>query len=58
MLLDINVAPGTTETSLFPQAATAEAAARGVDADEIYIEILQAALRDAEKTDDKAVAGA
>ncbi len=42
--LDVNVAPGTTETSLFPQAAAAEAAARGTHADEIYIQILRAAL--------------
>lgn len=54
MLLDINVAPGTTETSLFPQAAAAEAAARGIDADKIYIEILEAAIRDAGEDDEAA----
>ncbi|MFT0848824.1 D-alanine--D-alanine ligase [Actinomycetaceae bacterium L2_0104] len=43
--LDVNVAPGTTETSLFPQAATAEAKARGTHADEIYVQILNAAVR-------------
>lgn len=41
--LDVNVAPGTTETSLFPQAAAAEAEARGGQADQIYIQILDAA---------------
>ena len=58
MLLDINVAPGTTETSLFPQAAAAEAAARGIDADKIYIEILEAAIRDAGEDDEAAEAAA
>ena len=37
--LDVNVAPGMTETSLFPQAAQADG-----DPEELYLAIVRAAL--------------
>ncbi|MPV37937.1 D-alanine--D-alanine ligase family protein [Georgenia subflava] len=40
--LDVNVAPGMTETSLFPQAAQADQ----TDVDELYVAIVRAALGD------------
>lgn len=43
-VVDINVAPGMTETSLFPQAVAAEAHERNINVDEIYLSILKAAL--------------
>ncbi|WP_146899799.1 D-alanine--D-alanine ligase family protein [Cellulomonas aerilata] len=44
--LEVNVAPGMTETSLFPQAATAA----GHDLGTLYRELVQLALRDAAAT--------
>ena len=43
-ILDVNVAPGMTETSLFPQAATALAAEGETTVDDLYVDILNAAL--------------
>lgn len=45
-ILDVNVAPGMTETSLFPQAATAGALESETTVDDLYVEILNAALTD------------
>ncbi|HLR96799.1 MAG TPA: hypothetical protein VK053_19905, partial [Jiangellaceae bacterium] len=46
--IDINVAPGMTETSLFPQAAQAHAAAGGRSPAELYATLVaQAAARGA-----------
>lgn len=44
-VLDVNVSPGMTETSLFPQAAAAEAQRHGKSVDEVYLSILNSALR-------------
>lgn len=44
-VLDVNVAPGMTETSLFPQAVAADAAAQGTDVAETYVGILETALK-------------
>lgn len=41
--IDVNTAPGMTETSIFPLAAQAEAEKSGRTADDIYFEILKAA---------------
>lgn len=41
---DVNVAPGMTETSLFPQSAQAEASAAGTTVAELYTDIVRAAL--------------
>lgn len=43
--IDINTAPGMTEVSLFPQAAAAHAKESGQSLDEIYVEIVEAAIR-------------
>ncbi|MDO4887676.1 MAG: D-alanine--D-alanine ligase [Actinomycetaceae bacterium] len=43
-VLDVNVAPGMTETSLFPQAAAAEAKSAGTAVDDMYAEILHSAI--------------
>lgn len=40
VLIDVNVAPGTTETSLLPQAVVAEAASRGVSPEQLYVGLL------------------
>ncbi|MCI1675919.1 MAG: D-alanine--D-alanine ligase [Ancrocorticia sp.] len=42
-VLDINVAPGMTETSLFPQAVQAEATAQGIDASDYYVKLVESA---------------
>lgn len=42
--IDINVAPGMTETSLFPQAAQAYASELGVPVHEIYTSLIESAL--------------
>jgi D-alanine-D-alanine ligase len=42
--LDMNVAPGMTETSLFPQSAQAEAAAGGTGVTDLYLGLVRAAL--------------
>ena len=47
-ILDVNVAPGMTETSLFPQAATADALESDTTVDDLYVEILNAAPTDNE----------
>ncbi|MEE6271993.1 D-alanine--D-alanine ligase [Georgenia sp. MJ206] len=43
--IDINVAPGMTETSLFPQSAQAEAADGGMSAVDLYLALVRAAAR-------------
>ena len=43
-VLDVNVAPGMTETSLFPQAAAAEAHNLGTTVDDLYTKILRSAI--------------
>ena len=43
-MLDVNVAPGMTETSLFPQAAAAEAHNLGITVDDLYTKILRSAM--------------
>ncbi|MCF2707191.1 D-alanine--D-alanine ligase [Arcanobacterium haemolyticum] len=43
-VLDVNVAPGTTETSLLPQAAAAYAREVGVSVNDLYVEIIEAAV--------------
>ena len=43
-VLDVNVAPGMTETSLFPQAAAAEARNLGTTVDDLYTKILRSAM--------------
>ena len=43
-VLDVNVAPGMTETSLFPQAAAAEARNLGITVDDLYTKILRSAM--------------
>ncbi|MGO1592209.1 MAG: D-alanine--D-alanine ligase family protein [Ancrocorticia sp.] len=45
VFIDINVAPGTTETSLLPQAVTAEAASRGVEPAQLYLDLLAEVAR-------------
>lgn len=40
VFIDVNVAPGTTETSLLPQAVGAEASVRGVSPDQLYVDLL------------------
>lgn len=42
--IDVNVAPGMTETSLFPQAAQAETEAGGDTLEELYLRIAASAL--------------
>lgn len=42
-LLDVNVAPGMTETSLFPQAVRAHSLNTGTDATEMYADIVRRA---------------
>ncbi|MDD9205589.1 D-alanine--D-alanine ligase, partial [Georgenia sp. 10Sc9-8] len=42
--IDVNVAPGMTETSLFPQAAQAEAEIGGDTLDGLYLRIVTSAL--------------
>ncbi|MFP7707942.1 ATP-grasp domain-containing protein [Trueperella sp. LYQ141] len=43
--IDINVAPGMTETSIFPQAAAALARREGRSVDDVYLDILTTAAR-------------
>lgn len=43
-ILDVNVAPGMTETSLFPQAMNAYAKEQGVPVEELYLSLLYNAL--------------
>ena len=43
-VLDVNVAPGMTETSLFPQTAAAEARNLGTTVDDLYTKILRSAM--------------
>lgn len=47
--LDVNVAPGMTETSIFPQAAAALAAQQGRTLDDIYLDILKTAAVSADE---------
>lgn len=47
--LDVNVAPGMTETSIFPQAAAALAARQGRTLDDIYLDILKTAAVSADE---------
>lgn len=42
VFIDINVAPGTTETSLLPQAVAAEAKARDIPASQLYVDLITA----------------
>ena len=44
-VLDVNVAPGMTETSLFPQAIHAEASAAGRDAGSYYVDLVEHAAQ-------------
>lgn len=43
-LIDVNTAPGMTETSLFPQAAAAYAKENGIDQSKLLIDIVESAL--------------
>ncbi|WP_241968937.1 D-alanine--D-alanine ligase family protein [Trueperella bialowiezensis] len=47
--LDVNVAPGMTETSIFPQAASALARQQGRTLDDIYLDILKTAAISADQ---------
>lgn len=42
--IDVNTTPGMAETSIFPQAAAAQAQERGERTEELYLDILRAAL--------------
>ncbi len=44
-VLDVNVAPGMTETSLFPQAVACEAAARGEAPEAFYAQLVESATQ-------------
>ncbi|RTE49772.1 D-alanine--D-alanine ligase [Actinobaculum sp. 352] len=44
-ILDVNVAPGMTETSLFPQAVAAAAKQEGTTVDSFYLRILETAAK-------------
>ncbi len=45
-VMDVNVAPGTTETSLLPQAAAAYVREHGGSVDELYVKLLEAAVHE------------
>lgn len=45
--IDVNTAPGMTETSIYPQAVASYARKKGISANQVYADILMAAARDA-----------
>lgn len=47
--IDINIAPGMTETSIFPQAVAAEAKKQDRDPDDLYLDILRVAAISADQ---------
>lgn len=50
--IDVNTAPGMTETSLYPQAAARYALDNGVDANDLIVKIIEAALEGSSTTED------